>query len=252
MPELFQAALGTAGLGWLLLIALIAGVVYGFAGFGAALIYMPVAVIFLPPAVAIAAFSVSALSSFATVLPKALPLVDRRAVTVLIVSATLSASVGIWVLSVTDVTILRWCVVVICGGTLAALIAGWRYSVTPGLATRTGIGLAAGFVGGLSGLTGPIMVLFQLAGRDNPATTRATTIVFLSITSMLMLPLLHLQGLLTGESLMLGAFLLLPYGLGAVLGQAMFTPGRERFYRTVAYVIIATATAAGVPIWDQV
>ena len=252
MPEVISAALDTAGLGWLLLIALIAGTVYGFAGFGAALFYMPVAVIFLPPAAAIAAFSVSAVSSFVTVVPKALPLVDRKAVTVLIVTATLSASVGIYVLSITDVTIIRWCVVAICATTLIALIAGWRYSITPSTVTRAGIGTAAGFVGGVSGLTGPIMVLFQLAGGDNPATTRATTIVFLTITSLLMLPLLAFQGLLTGSTLVLGGFLLLPYGVGTYLGQAMFTPGRERFYRTVAYVIIGAATVAGLPIWDQI
>ena len=252
MPEVVTAALEIAGLGWLLLIALVAGIVYGFAGFGAALIYMPVAVVFLPPAVAIAAFSVSALSSFVTVVPKALPLVDRKAVTVLIVSATLSASLGIWVLSITDVTIIRWCVVVICATTLAALIAGWRYSSTPGTRTRIGIGCAAGFVGGVSGLTGPIMVLFQLAGKDNPATTRATTIVFLTLTSLLMLPLLYFQGLLTATALVLGALLLVPYGFGAVVGQSLFTPGRERFYRIVAYIIIGAATLAGLPIWDQI
>jgi uncharacterized membrane protein YfcA len=251
MPEVIAAALDTAGLGWLLLIALVAGAVYGFAGFGAALIYMPSAVIFLPPAEAIAAFSVSALSSFVTVVPKALPLVDRKAVTVLIVCATLSASLGIYVLSITDVTIIRWGVVAICTATLVALIGGWRYSVTPGTRTRVGIGVASGFVGGVSGLTGPILVLFQLAGRDNAATTRATTIVFLTITSLLMLPLLYLQGLLTATTLMLGVLLLVPYGIGSYLGQAMFSPGREKFYRIVAYVIIATATVAGVPIWDQ-
>ena len=252
MPELFQAALATAGLGWLVSIALVAGVVYGFAGFGAALIYMPVAVMFLPPAVAIAAFSVSAMSSFVTVVPKALPLVNLRSVTELIVSASVAASLGIWVLSVADVTFIRWCVVAVCSVTLAALIAGWRYKVLPGLRTRIAIGAGAGFIGGLSGLTGPIMVLFQLAGRDSPATTRATTIVFLTMTSLLMLPLLHLQGLLTGAAVALGALLLLPYGVGAVVGQALFTPGRESFYRMVAYVIIGAATIAGLPIWDQI
>ena len=71
MPEVVLAALETAGLGWLILITIVAGIVYGFAGFGAALIYMPVAVIFLAPVMAIAAFSVSAMSSVVTVFPKA-------------------------------------------------------------------------------------------------------------------------------------------------------------------------------------
>lgn len=251
MPEAISAALETAGLGWLLLTVLIAGTVYGFAGFGAALIFMPVAVVFLPPAVAIAAFSVSAMSSLVTVLPRAVPLVNRPAVTTLILSATLAAFLGLWVLSVADVTAIRWVVVAVCAITLAALVAGWRYTVMPTSLTRVVIGVSTGFVGGLSGLMGPIMVLFQLAGRDAVATTRATTIVFLTMTSFLLLPLMYVQGLLTVPAVLLGLIFLIPYGVGCLIGQAMFSPERERFYRSVAYVIIGAATVAGVPLWDQ-
>ena len=252
MPEVFLAALETAGLEWLILTTVIAGIVYGFAGFGAALIFMPVAVIFLPPPVAIAAFSVSALSSFVTVYPRTLPMVDRKAVSVLILSAALAASLGLWVLRVVDVTAIRWAVVTICAVTLIALIAGWRYAVAPSLGTRIAIGCATGFVGGVSGLLGPIMVLFQLAGRDAIATTRATTVVFLTTTSLLILPLMYLQGLLTPHAVMLGALLLVPYGMGSLVGQALFKPQWERFYRAAAYVIIAGATLMGLPVWDKV
>ena len=252
MPEIVLAALETAGLGLLILTTIIAGVVYGFAGFGAALIFMPVAVVFLPPAVAIAAFSVSSMSSFVTVFPRAVPLVDRRAVAVLILSAAIAASLGLWVLRIADVTAIRWAVVIICAVTLMALIAGWRYAVAPTLGTRISIGCAAGFVGGVSGLLGPIMVLFQLAGRDAIATTRATTVVFLTATSLLILPLMYLQGLLTPTAIMLGLLLLIPYGAGTLLGQALFQPKWERFYRAAAYVIIALATLMGLPLWDKV
>lgn len=251
MPDLLAASLETAGLGWLVLTTLVAGVVYGFAGFGAALIFMPVSVVFLPPAMAIAAFSISALASFVTVLPRAVPLVNRKAVAVLIVSATLSASLGLWVLRHADVTAIRWLVVIVCATTLAALIAGWRYAVVPNLRTRIAIGLATGFVGGVSGLLGPIIVLFQLAGRDPVATTRATTVVFLTVTSLLLLPLMYLQGILTPEAVVLGLVLLVPYGIGAAAGQALFRPDHERFYRLVAYAIIAAATVMGIPLWDS-
>lgn len=107
MPDALLAALATPGLVWIGLITIVAGIVYGFAGFGAALIYMPVTVIYVAPVVAIAAFSVSAMSSLVTVFPRALPLVNRKAVLVLILSATVAASFGIWVLRVADVTAIR-------------------------------------------------------------------------------------------------------------------------------------------------
>lgn len=251
MLDTLQAAVATPGLVWLVLITIVAGIVYGFAGFGAALIYMPVSVIFLSPVMAIAAFSVSSMSSLVTIFPRAWPLVNRKAVTVLILSAAVSASLGIWVLRMADVTAIRWAVVVFCAVTLAALVAGWRYRVEPTTGTRIIIGGAAGFVGGLSGLMGPIMVLFQLAGRDSISTTRATTVVFLTATSLLVLPLMAAQGVLTAQAVALGAVLLVPYGVGALIGQALFRPEWERFYRVVAYAIIGLATLAGVPIWDQ-
>ncbi|MFP7570632.1 sulfite exporter TauE/SafE family protein [Marivita sp. S2033] len=251
MPDVVLAALETAGLGWLIVTTMIAGAVYGFAGFGAALVAMPVAVIFLPPAVAIAAFAVSSLSSVVTILPKALPLVNRRAVGILIATATLSASLGIWVLRVADVTAIRWAVVTICAATLLALMAGWRFSVVPSTRTRAAIGLATGFVGGVSGLMGPIMVLFQLAGRDSIATTRATTVVFLTVTSLSLLPLMYAQGILTAQAVALGLVLMIPYGAGTLIGQAVFRPDRERVFRATAYAIIALATLLGLPVWTN-
>ena len=47
----------------------------------------------------------------------------------------------------------------------------------------------------------------------------------------------------------LGFLMLLPYGLGTRVGQALFDPAREEGYRVVAYGIIATAIVLGLPVW---
>lgn len=44
MPEALTAVLGQPALPWLCAAALAAGMVYGFAGFGAALVFMPISV----------------------------------------------------------------------------------------------------------------------------------------------------------------------------------------------------------------
>lgn len=250
MLEVAQGGLSTVAVWSLVVTSCVAGIVYGFAGFGAALIFMPVAVVVLPPEMAIAAFSVSALASFVTVYPRAVSLVDRRAVSVLVLCATVTASAGLWVLRHTDVTAIRWGVVSVCAITLLAMLSGWRYGVSPRLRMQMTIGGAAGFVGGVSGLLGPIMVLFQLAGPAPVAITRATTLVFLTTTSLLLLPLMALQGLLTREACLLGAVLLIPYGAGTLLGQGLFQPQYAQFYRKLAYGMIALATGLGLPLWD--
>lgn len=109
---------------------------------------------------------------------------------------------------------------------------------------------ATGFVGGATGLLGPVLILFQLAGQDSIARSRATILVFLTITSTLLLPLMALQGALRPSAIPLGFLMFLPYGLGTKLGQALFDPAREGDYRTVSYLIIAAAILLGLPVWD--
>lgn len=245
---------GDAGLAlWdlviLMALALVAGAVYGFAGFGAALIFMPVASGIVPVEMAVAAFSVSALASLVTLVPQASKDIDRKAVLVMVLAASLSASAGIWVLRVADVSGLRWGVVGVTFVTLISLISGWRYATEPSLRARSAIGLATGFVGGATGLMGPVMVLFQLAGRDSVARSRATALVFLTVSSLMLLPLLYLQGILSNAAVILGVAMLLPYGAGSWLGRRLFSPSRDVLYRWVAYGLIAVAIVLGLPIW---
>jgi len=251
MPDLLAEALALPGLGLLIGTVFISGIVYGFAGFGAAMVVMPVAARLLPIEVAVAAFNVSALSSLVTVVPRALGQVERRGVSVMILTATITVSLGIWVLRHVDVTLLRWAVVGVCTVTLLALMAGWRTRLAPTLRLRALVGGASGFVGGATGLMGPVMVLFQLAGCDSVAQSRATAVVFLTLTSLLLLPLMAVQGALTGAAVALGLVLLVPYGIGTAIGQWLFQPKLERLYRTVAYAIIAMAILSGLPLWDR-
>ncbi|SFE17934.1 sulfite exporter TauE/SafE family protein [Roseivivax sediminis] len=250
MPDLLRQLLELPGLGWILATTFVAGGVYGFAGFGSALIFMPVAAALVPPEIAVAAFSVSAASSLVTVVPRALRDADTRGLAVMIAGAVLAAPAGLWVLRRGDVEALRWGVVLVAAVTLAALVSGWRHALRPGVAARAGIGAATGFVGGATGLMGPVMILFQLSGRDSAARNRATVLVFLTFTTALLLPLMTLQGMLTPRAVLLGLAMTVPYGLGARLGAWLFQPDREGLYRTAAYVIIAIAIAAGLPVRD--
>ncbi|WP_108261533.1 hypothetical protein [Mangrovicoccus ximenensis] len=102
-------------------------------------------------------------------------------------------------------------------------------------------------VGGATGLTGPVVILFHLGGQGSAAANRANTLVFLTLLSLLLLPQLALQGLLSGPAIGLGLLQLLPYAAGSRLGQALFDPARETLYRRSAYVLIAAAVILGLP-----
>ncbi|MEM1431210.1 MAG: sulfite exporter TauE/SafE family protein [Pseudomonadota bacterium] len=250
MPEALAAALDTPGLPWIALVALVAGTVYGFAGFGAALIFMPVATVFLSPTLAIAALALIAISSLVTVVPPAWRRANKAAAVSMIGVALLTIPLGVAVLRVTDPLVLRWCVVAIAAVTLAALVLGWRRQGPDTAPARLAVAGAAGFFGGAVGLNGPLLVLFHLSGRTTAEEARSNTIVFLSITGLAVLPVMAVQGLIDGRAIALGLLLSVPYGAGALAGQALFRPGRETLYRQVAYGIIGVSIVTGMPIWS--
>lgn len=250
MPEGLLAALALPGLFWLLGAVFVAGTVYGFAGFGAALVFLPVAVAVVPPEIAIGAFSLSALVSLATVVPRAWPVVEKPALGQLLLAAMLGFPAGIWALRTWEEAAIRWTVSGVVLVTLAALLAGWRMRSAPRAGARLGVGLATGLVGGATGLTGPVVILFNLGAGAAAAVTRANTLVFLTLSSLLLLPQLWLQGLLPPAALWLGLLLVLPYAVGNRVGQALFDPAAEAVYARTAHAIIAASALAGLPVWS--
>ena len=249
MTEVLVSVFEMPGLWSVLGITFVAGVVYGFAGFGAALVFMPLATVFLTVEMAVAAFAVAALSSLVTLVPRAWGQADRPGVSMMIVVACMTLPIGLWILRTNDVTVMRWAVLAVTAITLLALISGWRYTTAPTRSARLGVAAATGLVGGATGLVGPIMVLFQLSGQDSVERSRANTVVFLTLSSLLTLPLMVFQGMLTPQAFVLGLLLLVPYGVAARIGQALFSPSAQGLYRKVAYAIIGSSIMMGLPIF---
>lgn len=250
MPDGLIAALGDPALVWVAVVSLLAGLVYGFAGFGSALIFMPLATIFLPPPIAIAAFSLSALASLVTVVPGAWKAADRPSVAVMIGACVLFTPIGILALRFAPEAVIRTGVAVLTLLTLAALIAGWRVPARGGWPMRAGIGALAGLTGGSTGLNGPPVILFNLGANQPVAQTRGNLALFLTLSSLSFLPQLWLQGLLPPRALWLGLILLIPYAVGTWAGTQLFDPARAGLYRRLAYGLIGAAGLAALPIWD--
>ncbi|MEM7723893.1 MAG: sulfite exporter TauE/SafE family protein [Pseudomonadota bacterium] len=249
MPEALATALGTPGLVWVCLASLSAGLVYGFAGFGSALIFMPLATIFLPPAVAVGAFSLSALASLFTVVPGAWRSADKPTVGLMIGMCILLTPVGVLALRFAPAEALRVAISILTLVTLAALIAGWKVPLRGGWRLRAGIGGLAGLTGGSTGLNGPPVILFNL-GSDQPVeVTRGNLACFLTLSSLTFLPQLWLQGLMPVSTLWIGIILFVPYAIGTALGARVFNPDWAGFYRRFAYGLIGCAGLAGLPIW---
>lgn len=249
MPDAIAAALAIPGAGWLAAITLLAGVVYGFAGFGSALIFVPLASAFVPVEQTILCMGLFGLSSVVTVLPRAWRTAERAQSLTMLCAALICLPVGGWVLRSLPETPLRWGISAVVGLTLAALIAGWRYRGRVTRAALIAVGGLSGVIGGATGLTGPAVILFQLSSPRGAEQTRANTIVFLTLLGTALVPNLWLQGVVTPAALVLAGLLTPVYMIGTRTGQWAFDPARQGLYRVVAYGIIGASVLAGLPVW---
>ncbi len=249
MPDAALAALALPGFWWLAATLAVAGVVRGFTGFGSALIFVPIAGIFLPPVHVIAIIALVEVASIVALVPRAWGHADRSQVGLLVLAALPTVPLGLMVMEALDAVAVRWIVAIFAGATLIALISGWHFKRTITLPMVLAIGAAAGFLGGMTGLTGPVVVLFYLAGGRAAQTVRANTILFLGALDLVIAANLLLRGFADISILWLGAVMAVPYFLSMVAGQAMFHPAHERLYRRAAMAVIALAVVTGLPIW---
>ena len=249
MSEGFAVALALPQLAPLLILTFLSGMVYGFAGFGAALVFMPIASALIDPVLAIAAFALSALSSLFTLVPCAWGECDKTTTILMTLAATLTLPLGVWLLRVADPVLIRIAISALAALTLIVLIRGFRFSVRPGRTSSAAVAGAAGVMGGATGLLGPIVILFNLSSGDDARRIRANTLVFLTLGSLFVLPQMAAQGVLAPLAIWLGILMLPAYAFGGLAGRALFNPERERLYRAVAYAMIALSIVMGLPIF---
>ncbi|MGX0976586.1 putative membrane protein YfcA [Roseovarius sp. MBR-51] len=251
MPEALSAVGATPGLIWLMLAIGFAGIVRGFTGFGTALIFVPVAGMFLPPQIIVGVITLTGIASTSALLPRAWKHADRREVAVLACAALVTVPVGLWLMAQLDPVSIRWVVAVVGSVTLGALITGWRFSGHVSRPMLVAIGGVAGVIGGLTGLTGPVVILFYLAGQSVAQSVRANTILFLAALDVVIVVNLLLRGAVNGQIFLLALVLAVPYFITSLIGQSLFDPRHERLYRWVAYGVIGLAVLSGLPIWNK-
>jgi len=242
-------ALATDGLWLLILGASIAGIVRGFAGFGTAMIYIPLAAQVLPPVAAIVTMLVMDIFGPLPTVPKALRDCYPRDLVKLSLGAVLFMPLGIFLLTAMPPETFRYAASIVALVLLITLISGWRYRRVVGAKTLFATGGVAGIFGGAVGLAGPPAILLYMARPIPVAAIRANTMLFLLFTDFLLLALFGFQGLLNTTPVLIG-LIVAPFYLASVwIGALIFDPARSSVYRWVAYTIIAVSALTGLPVW---
>jgi uncharacterized membrane protein YfcA len=226
--------------------------VRGFTGFGAALIFMPLASTVLDPKLAAAALLVVDDVLTLPMAFAALRFCHWRTVLPAAIAAMATAPVGAWVLAHGDAITLRWTISAIVLAMLALILSGIRYHGNPRTEASAAVGAVAGLLGGVSQVSGPPVIAFWMSGPLPLAIVRANLLVFFALASFSSFAAYLWHGFFTADALWLMLLVTPAFAVALFAGARLFRISQGAAYRPVAYAVIALAAVTSMPVFDGV
>ena len=226
-------------------IAIAAGFVRGFAGFGGPLILVPSLQFFIAPKLSIAiALGLDLLANL-HLLPEANEFASKRVLWPLVIGSALGLPLGLTFLQLADAeTARKTNSLVIISCSLAVLI-GWRF----GQAFSRESLLAVGALGGISLAVSGISVIVNIAlhaGHETLASVRANYIVWAFLVTLVAIAGFAFTGdLVTRDVLERFAFLVPAYLGGVVAGVACYSYLPDKQLRTATLIVAIGLSAVG-------
>jgi uncharacterized membrane protein YfcA len=203
-------------------IAFISGTSRGFSGFGAALIFMPLASSMAAPQLVAPLLLIIDFVAAAPLLPNAWRKADRKATAVMAAGALIGVPVGTYFLTRLEPVTTRWIISCFVTALLVLLLSGWRYRgywlgrPIPSVIARANIMLYFGFSGVFSAIS-------------------------YSVT-----------GLINADALKFALVVGPVYAIGIWFGASLFGKASESVFRAICYALIAAAVLIGLPALDGV
>lgn len=237
---------------FLLVVALIAGLARGFSGFGAALIFVPLASTAIGPKIAVPLLLVVDGILTIGLIPDAMKWGDRPSILAMAVGAVVGVPIGVYLLTQLDPLLIRWSIAFLVLSLLALLMSGWRYHGRPKAPLTALVGMVSGLLSGIAQVGGPPVVAYWLGAALDRTVVRANIILYFAISTVLSAVSYVWGGLITAEVLVLAVLVAPFYGLGLWGGSRMFGVASENTFRRVCYLMIGAAAILSLPALDGV
>ena len=235
---------------WTFVATILAGVVRGFAGFGAAMMFIPIVSVAYEPKFAVATLFIIDVITPLPMIPRALKEFDFHEVLPISIGATLTVPIGIYILKSSDPTALRYVISISILLLILMLASGWRYQGHVNRAGFFGLGTISGLAGGLASLYGPPLILFWMSRQSKAATIRANIIIYFAYIIVITGIGLWIGGLLTSQVIKTAVILIPVYAFAIWVGANLFRFSSEEFFRKVAYTLIMLVAISSLPVWQ--
>ena len=248
---LFAAAVADHRFWAALAIAIMAGAVRGFSGFGSAQIYIPLIAAVYSPRVAAVTLLIIDTFGAAPFTVRAFAYCTWREVLPMYAAAAIAVPIGTLALLVIDPVILRWFIAFLVLSLVGVLISGWHYHGRPRLVVTAAVGLFSGFGSGAVQIAGPPVLIYWLGTTNKVITVRANFLVYFLLLDVTLCAIYFYQGLFARELVALAVILAVPFFVATAAGAKMFHGSSDLLYRRIAYAIIAGAALVSLPVFDR-
>lgn len=231
-------------------IALLAGVVRGFSGFGSALIYVPLIAAVYEPRIATVSYALMDVICIAPIALRAFRHCHWREVIPAIVVSFVTVPLGTKMQNALDPIVLRWIMAGFVFAFVALLAAGWRYPWPPSAPAAAAVGALSGFAGGAVQMSGPPAILYWLGGTSGARIVRANLLAFLFPLGLNLLASYGWHGLMTAKPIALAVLLWPVYIVALIVGVRVLHGTSDATYRRIAYAIVTLAAIVSLPLFD--
>jgi uncharacterized membrane protein YfcA len=212
------------------LVALIAGIIRGFTGFGGPAFILAILTLFYPPASIVSKILIADFLSNIYLFHSSFKSIDWRSTAFLAVPSVLFIPLGQWLLIEIDPVQMKLIISIIISGICVLLLLGFRYKTMPGFYSLIAVGILAGIVFGGTYIA-LITVCFVLlgpyeksAGRNLIISWAFFTVIGFAVISVAM-----------GTVTMIDFTTALPgaasYLVGTWLGSRFFSNASEKLFR---------------------
>lgn len=231
---------------WLLLaITTLAGIVRGFSGFALSAVVMASAVMFLPPVELIPICFWLELSASVLMARGGWQEADRRTVLGLVIGSIIGTPIGLALTTNIPVETSKLIVLILVIVLALTQLAKVRLAFLARPAGLYTAGIASGIATGLASVGGMVVALYVLS-QDAPARKmRAALVLFLFASLATSLIFLILFNVMTTLAITRAAVFALPCVLGVIIGQRLFIPRFEPFYRPFCLTLLTGLAMVG-------
>lgn len=226
-------------------VALVAGIVRGFAGFGMSAIIVLALALILPPAQVVPMVMVMEVMASLRMLPGVRREMNWKLAGYLLAGSAVGTPIGAYLLGHVPASVMRAGLSVFVLGMSLLLWRGFRLPGRPKPAWGLGVGLFSGTANGAASFGGQPNALFLLSTSVSTVTARATLVLIALFTDIYGTTVYQLNGLLNAEIIWRATLLLLPMAAGIMIGERYFRASKPESYRRFALVLLMTLAIAG-------